>query len=111
MDIDDKYKIPQHVKNYLTSGKHYNLYKENGDKKVMHIFLTPDLQEILAVRPGTKQIKNQWRIQMHQIRNINMYTEGQEAQFKKTGCGKYKNLIRKAPKMELCMVIEGPTTL
>lgn len=60
--LDKKYEIPQHVKNYLTAGQNYYLYKPKGDRKLMHIFLTPDLMEILAVRPGSKQIKNQWRI-------------------------------------------------
>ena len=34
----------------------------------MHIFMTPDLKELMAKRPKNQSIKQQWRLPIHQIR-------------------------------------------
>ena len=34
----------------------------------MHIFMTPDLKELMAKRPKNNSIKQQWRLPIHQIK-------------------------------------------
>jgi hypothetical protein len=36
----------------------------------MHLFMTADLKEIMAKRPKRKEVKQQWRLPIHQIRDI-----------------------------------------
>jgi len=43
-------------------------YKKDGSSKEMHIFMTPDLKELMAKRPKNQGIKQQWRLPIHQIR-------------------------------------------
>jgi len=58
IDIDDildkeELELPVHVKNYLTAGKVVKIYrKQNGELKKMHVFLTPDMEEVICKRPN-----------------------------------------------------------
>ena len=35
----------------------------------MHVFMTPDLREIMCKKPKTTQIKQQWRLPINQIKD------------------------------------------
>ena len=61
-------KVTKEIKNFLVAGKICKLYKKNGSSKEMHVFLTPDLKEIMAKRPKGQAIKQQWRLPIHQLK-------------------------------------------
>lgn len=61
-------KVTKEIKNFLVAGKICKLYKKNGSGKEMHVFLTPDLKEIMAKRPKGQAIKQQWRLPIHQLK-------------------------------------------
>lgn len=106
---DVEFDIPIHVKNFLTAGKLFKIYKNDGSRKEMHVFCTPDLKEIIAKRPKRQTIKNNWRIQLQSIQEILDFTEKQE--FIKSSFYKHKGIFKKVPDMNLCLVICGATTL
>lgn len=114
---DVEFDIPIHVKNFLTAGKLFKVYKQNGSRKEMHVFCTPDLKEIIAKRPKRQTIKNNWRIQLQSIQEIVDFTEKEE--FVKSSFYKHKGIFKKGkyitiilvPDMNLCLVIFGATTL
>lgn len=80
VEIDDvmeqeELELPVHVKNYLTAGKMANIYRsQNGVQKKMHVFLTPDMKEVICKRPNRQQVKFHWRMHIKDIEDIKVYT-------------------------------------
>ena len=56
----------------------------------MHLFMTNDLKEILAKRPKRATIKQQWRMGIHNIKEIN---EGYD---EKSPFAKHKGFFKKS---------------
>lgn len=98
-----------HVKNYLTAGKMANIYRsQNGQQKKMHVFLTPDMMEVICKRPNRQQVKFHWRMHIKDIEDIKVYTNHKAQEFTSSGFGKYKNIFRSAPNVSKCVTLVGP---
>ena len=82
--------VTKEIKNFLIAGKIIKLYKKNGDAKEMHLFMSNDLKEILAKRPHKPEIKQQWRLTIHQIKSLEL-GYGEKSAFHKS-----KGLFRKS---------------
>lgn len=82
--------VTKEIKNFLIAGKIIKLYKKDGHCKEMHMFMSNDLKEILAKRPHKPEIKQQWRLTVHQIKSLQM---GYDA---KSAFDKHGGLFRKS---------------
>lgn len=73
----------------------------------MHIFLTPDMKEIICKRPKKQVFKLHWRMLVKSMGDIILHTDAKDPTFKASGFGRHKNIFRSAPNPKLCMTIVG----
>ena len=57
--------ITPEIRNFLSSGKIVKMYRANGERVEMHMFMDSGLKEIFAHRPKDKEIKPKWRLVIH----------------------------------------------
>jgi len=62
--------ITKDIKDYVIKGNMCKLYKEDGSRSELHMYMTPDLMEINCKLEKDKQVKAKWRMSVNHINNI-----------------------------------------
>jgi len=65
-DFQKKTRLTKDVRNFLTQGQVVKIVKKDGERLEFHLFMTPDLKEIICKKPKKDaKIKQKWRLPLH----------------------------------------------
>lgn len=104
-DFKRKTRLTKDVRNFLTQGQVCEIVKNDGERLEFHIFLTPDLKEIICKKPKNDNIKQKWRLPIHLVKGIDAGIKKGDNFLVKKG------LFWKKPNEKECFTIRGPLSL
>jgi len=104
-DFKKRSRLTKDVRNFLIQGSVVKIVKKDGEKLEFHLFMTPDLKEIICKKPKNPTIKQKWRLPLHQVKGVTAgIKKGDNFEIK-------KGLFWKRPNEKECFSIKGPLSL